>query len=439
MSKQFESLGTNIYRKTANAKLYGRFTINDRRTFRLLKSITLTEARKERTLLQSDHDRANMGLCDDPFEPKKPTHTLASLAAIYTAAGLPDTRRRLRTGTAHNEATRQLNAILQHLGRRDPLTLTRADLHQYHTRRIAQIQSSCGPGHRTVELEINILSNLLTWATNHGHLKENPIRDGRPTFRHAEDIKSCNQYMPDSDDELHTLAHFFFDGPRSTHALGWQLLLEALTGCRTSEILRLRWSASKTGPTAEAGYKDDHALYIARAKKGIHPYILLETIPGHTPLRQCLTALRNWHTTHYRWSPWMLPGRDGTTPPDKKSLTHALQRATNILNLPKRTSHGLRAYHVRALRSMGIDDSEIAKRLGHRSGVALVERTYGVSEPGWFNSGVMNFLPTPVDKLKDSANAITPAWERWLPDTPEAAKIIPAPTPGIYPANAQVN
>ena len=78
------------------------------------------------------------------------------------------------------------------------------------------------------------------------------------------------------------------------------------------------------------------------------------------------------------------------------SLVQALGRATAAPDLPKRTSHGMRVFFVRTARSVGLDDTEIAIRLGHRSGTDLVQKTYGIAEPNWRGKGLQDWLPEPV-------------------------------------------
>ena len=43
-----------------------------------------------------------------------------------------------------------------------------------------------------------------------------------------------------------------------------------------------------------------------------------------------------------------------------------------------------------------MDDTEIAIRLGHRSGADLVQKTYGIAEPNWCGKGLQDRLPEPV-------------------------------------------
>ena len=133
-------------------------------------------------------------------------------------------------------------------------------------------------------------------------------------------------------------------------------------------------------------------------------------------MRECLAALCNWHDTRYHGrtaNDWYLPGRDPKQPTAVCSLTQALRRACRALQLPHMVSHGLRAYYVRVLRAQEIDDSEISKRLGQRSGVGLVERVYGLAEPGWFGSKALDWLPAKTGQPGD----VPVAWAKWLPLT----------------------
>ena len=399
-------LGQCLYEH--NGRLYGEFNVFGRRTKRRLTAIAVRQAREEIARKKSDHARARIGLCPDPFAPPV---RIRDLIEKYTAAGCPDRRRQARAGDKLDHCKAQLTNLAGFWGDYAPENVTVGACDRYHDYRVARVAR--GPGHRSVEVELCALSSVLHWAARSELIRYNPLASGRPTYRRAETVVHCSSSMPESDEELHTLGAHLLDNPRS-EVLGWQLLLEALTGCRTSEILRLRWDAGKIGTEGGPGYRDDTSLYVNRCKHGIFPYVLLDVIPGHSPLRDLLTALRHWHDIRYPRSPWFLPGRDPSQPLDPSSLDHALSRATPLLDLPRRTSHGLRAFHVRALRSLGIDDSEIAKRLGQRSGVGLVERVYGRSEPGWFGLKRVDFLP----------DSTTPnSWLKWLP-TREDAKIV---------------
>lgn len=410
-----KSLGENLFINGAGA-YYGRFTLNGRRTWRKLQSIAKKEAGEELLKLQSDHARSKLGLCKDPFVVDVAPLTIAGLADKWKAAGCPGHDLSEKTGDDLTAPLRDLGNLLPVVGKLTIDQVTQGTCHRYLTARTSTITRGKG-GARMVDVELNTLSNLLHWSAAHDLIKYNPVSK-RPRFCKREDVRNCNLVMPESDEELHKLANFMFRDERG-EALGWQLLLEALTGCRTSEILRLRWDARKVGSQGEPGFIDDTCLYIERDKRGIEPWILLDVDKDHSPLRELLRALRHWHAKRHPASVWFLPGRDPSQPLNSTSLTHALEDATAALKLPHRTSHGMRAFFVRALRSLGVVDTEISMRMGHQSGVGLIERTYGRMEPGWFGSKRSDFLPDVTGQPSD----IPCAWSKWLPET--ASNIIP--------------
>lgn len=355
-----------------------------------VKSETLRGARHERDKARAAHTEFKAGLRADPYDRGE---SLPKLLADWLGAGCPDRKLRPASQTRRQENERAIKHVIQFLGQGE-IDATFAD--RYHSWRIKRVRR--GSGHRTVDLELACLSTALHWLVRTRRIPSNPLLE-RPTFSHLSANRHANDCQPQDDEELHRLAACLFSSTQS-QALGWQLLIEALTGCRTSEVLRLRHDAMKRAVGADPGYFDVHALYIDRSKHGIFPYV-----PMHEPLRDCLAALRNWREQHCPKSPWFFPGRDPQQPLDKHALTHALARIAKAWRLGPRTSHGLRAFHVRVLRAQGIDDSEISKRLGLRTGVALIEQVYGGMEPGWFGSRKLDFLPS----------GSAPAWVRWLP------------------------
>ena len=54
-----------------------------------------------------------------------------------------------------------------------------------------------------------------------------------------------------------------------------------------------------------------------------------------------------------------------------------MRRVCAKLEIPKCSPHGLRSYFVNVLRSQGVSDSEIALRIGHKSGGRLFVDVYG--------------------------------------------------------------
>lgn len=430
---EYTKINGKLSRNNNTKRFYGRFRIRGRRTWRVLSARTAREAKAEIARKQADHYCALEGRCADPFA-ERSRLTVAGLMDLWRDAGYPD--RRLRRQPRFDTVTHR-QTQLRHLrefwgvyelpvGPVDPPTgmgLHVSLCDKYHAWRTGRIRRGRG-GHRTVELELVLLRNILHWGTRSALIRYSPLHGGGGgRYVDPDTVRNANETMPESDEEFHLIARQLLDEPRSA-VLGWQWLLQGLTGCRASEILRLRWDAAKrhTGKRhaiADPGYIDDTCLYVIRSKKGAAPFVLLDVTPGLSPLRDCLRALRAWHQASWPGSPWFLPGRAGDKPPDTTALTHALYRVCDRLKLPHRASHGLRAYHVRALRSLDIGDSEISKRLGHISGVRLVENTYGTPEPGWAGSHAMDFLPDPNEE-----GSIEPAWAPWLKQA-EKNNIIP--------------
>lgn len=392
-----QSLGNNLWRQS-NGRLYGRFEIHGRRTWRKLASITVKDARAEYLLLQTQHERAQMGLCEDPFADGV---QFSALAAQFEAAGFPSSRR-TSGGAAVAAHVAQLKAFYGTKRLHEIDVVSRNEYHAWRVKRVTR-----GAGHRAAELELSTLNTMLRWAASH-------IRGARvdlstlvsPRFRTS--VRHCTEVMIRSDEELHLIANHLLGDPR-TETCAWQLLFEALTGCRSGEILELRMDAAIDQP----GHVSDATLAIRREKGGTFPWILLDVIPGHSPLRDLISAHRRWHATRWPTSPWYFPGRSGSEHSDASRLAHALPVAAKTLGLPHRTAHGLRAYYVSTLRSLGIDDSEVSKRLGHRSGVGLVERTYGEPRPGWYGCRAQDFLPA-----VGGDNPVPIAWAGWLETAP---------------------
>jgi integrase len=267
---------------------------------------------------------------------------------------------------------------------------------EYHRHRTAQVQSGARGrkgGHRAVDIELNALSVCLNWAATEGIIPWNPLHK-KPRFTRDCDITHCTEYMPRTAELLHRAAISAFGSPRS-EVFGWQMLIEALTGCRGADIRDMDREAEEGQP----GYFDRKRLYIRRSKKGKFPYIIMS---DH--LFELLTLCRQWGRVRFPRSRYLLPGRDGTGPVGATSLVKWFEKYALKTKGPKYTSHGMRAFFVRATRSQGIGDSvdnaqsvdeEIAKRLGHSpgTGAALVQRTYGESEPDFVGKKEVDFVP----------------------------------------------
>jgi hypothetical protein len=92
----------------------------------------------------------------------------------------------------------------------------------YHKLRCGEVKR--GNGNRTVELELNTLSNGLNWACRKKLIEGNLISK-RARYRQAKDIHHCREFMPQDAEELHTIVRFMF-GKKKSQVLGFQALCD---------------------------------------------------------------------------------------------------------------------------------------------------------------------------------------------------------------------
>lgn len=177
--------------------------------------------------------------------------------------------------------------------------------------------------------------------------------------------------MPKDGDELNWWAELFL-GPWGSISIGFQLLVEAMTGCRTAEVLQFRWDA-KPG---EPGHIHGDRLDLARLKGGVNPWAII-----HPDLKSVISSLANFRHIFRTSCQFWFPNRLGDCPVSRYALTSRLARETASRGLPKRTSHGLRAYFVTKMRRDGYSDADVAAMIGD-STVSLIQTTYGKPRPG---------------------------------------------------------
>jgi integrase len=235
---------------------------------------------------------------------------------------------------------------------------------------------------RAADIDLQTLSNMLWYAVMEGHLKANPVI-GRAKHRKSAAVRHCRESMPASGDVVHRLAREMFATPASESA-GWQLLFEAYTGCRTSEMLSLRTdAAAKNVP----GFVEGQYLYVRRQKKGRNQFIQIDA-----DLRELMDAHARWKALRYPDSPWYFPGISIALPLSRRTLTQRLGVVCKDLGLPHVTSHGLRAFHVTVRRSRGESDSQVAAAIGNQT-VALVQNVYGDLPMSWSGGESLSFAP----------------------------------------------
>jgi integrase len=375
----FTRVAPGIYQDSRTGNFFERPTVAGKKTWRKLHGRTLKLAKEELAVRRTDQARSAQGLSRDPYAPEP--QSIGELILDYVKADCPDRHHHPRAGKSLADELYRLESLKPFWHKKQPHLIRQSDCALYFTWRKKRIQR--GHGGRAIDMELGALNSLLKWAVATGRTENNPLAGGRPRFR-PKTIKHCRDFMPLDANELHALAAHFFE-ERQSEALGWQLLLEAMTGCRTSEILRMRWDARHRG---EAGFIEGDWLWINRSKGGVKPFVTL-----HPALAQCLEALKRWRAWRYPKSPWWLPGRNGKAVAIH-SLNHALNRASKLISNAHRTSHGLRAYYVTVRRSQGISDAQIADEIGDKTGAAIIVSTYGAVPPNWRGSAALSWLPT---------------------------------------------
>jgi integrase len=257
-------------------------------------------------------------------------------------------------------------------------------LDRYAMARQAEIKARGWTGSRTVDREIQTLSNAFAYAKRAGVVVSNPLRDDRPRYYRPSQARHARDCAPASGKELHAIARTLADDPHG-EVLAWQYIFAAMTGCRTSEILRLRIDAAPRMP----GCLEGDWLWIARSKSGVNPFVVL-----HPDLREAIKAHRAWLHARHPSVPWWFPSpRVKGQAVDSHALAHALRRVTEAMGIPARTAHGARAYYVTLRRSQGIGDPQIAAEIGDKS-VALISNTYGQVPPGWRGGPELSWLPS---------------------------------------------
>lgn len=393
------SCGNGLYR-TPDGRFFERPWVNGRRTCLRVHALNLKIAREILAARRTDQARAEAGLARDPYGP--PPATVAAILDAYRDAGCPNRRWQPRAGKQLYDERSRISLLAPWWGKRQADKLTVADCLGYWDARQKTIRR--GHGGCAVDRELCTLRNALTWAAARGLVSSNPLTGPLPKFRTAA-VRHCRECAPHDAGELHGLARYFFEQP-GREVLGWQILLTALTGCRTSEVLRLRWDAVPRG----AGFQDGDWLWVERSKGGVNPFALI------TPeLRTCLNALACWRDRNHPGHPFYLPSPTARLKAVQEDwLKHALPIAAQVVCGRHVTPHGLRAFYVTARRSQGVSDAQIAAEIGDATGAAIIASTYGAVPPNWRGGGAAEVGWVP--------ERCAPAWEHF--DTPSDGKII---------------
>lgn len=393
----------------AAAPWYFRFTDGGGKVVSRRVGNPLNEALAEaRSLLAQRHKPGFRELLE--ASRARQTLTLATLATEWQGLRCPKPNGRPRTDDQIRGILPFLATALTWWGARSVDSIRPPDLLAYAAHRRA-IAPAGYTGERSCDQELTQLSNLAQWALSVGRITTNPFAS-RPTFRDKADVRSCSQYMPASDDELHLILRWFFtplpNQPRrlnlSRTVKGAQLLFCALTGLRPGEPGALL----RPGPATQSGQRRPGARYqatvegvqiakmaIAREKGGQNPAIVIRPA-----LQAFLDSWDAWLQREIPSAAYLFPDPDQpdlALVPFGESGQHLrpnLNHAVQTLGLPERHPHGMRAYYVRVRRAQGAEDATIAGELGQSGGETLIRQRYGHIGDAR-GDGAFDWLPTP--------------------------------------------
>jgi integrase len=261
-----------------------------------------------------------------------------------------------------------------------------------------------------VDKDHQTLSNIFQYAMVNRFFPGNPFSQRYKHYQRADLIKTSRTRAPHSADDIHQVAGDLL-GKVAYEAAGWLSLFATFTGCRTSELLRLRLDAKRLGPERyEAGYVEKcdgdeprlsrYFLHLGkRSKKGINPQVVIGP-----EFQAMLAAFQNWHQQRWPECPWYFPNERGTAALDRFTARRQIARAASHLGLHHITPHGYRSFYQTKRRSDGINDQQIAFEIGDKT-VALVNNNYAKAPETWTGGQVISWLPKTGQ----------PAWQGWLP------------------------
>lgn len=362
-------------------RFWARFPVHRRYTWKLLRDV-----RTKREAIAAAQNADSMR-----------SDTFGALAKLYEAAGCPNRRLETRTAAFIQAETVRLKNVVRFFGHFEPDKIRLPVLPQYAAWRMRQVRTA-GKGQRTVDMDLNTLSNVLQYGITIQQIETNHIRHNRPRFRRAADVNHSRTRMPESAAEIHALSGYFLESVRS-EVFAWVNFFQMFTGCRTVELLRLRLDAA---PEA-AGHVANGYLHLGRrAKSGVNPFC-----PVGAEFAQMLDCFHRWHAARFPRSPWYFPGPTGE-PVDTGSHGHALVRGCAAIGLRHITPHGFRAYCATKLLREGRTHAEVAAHIGDKT-TALIGSTYADAPGG------KKLFYVPANRL--------PAWNRWQPEAAKIARI----------------
>ena len=413
MNFTYKGIGGGAYEQRRNGKATGKFY------HRLWKLVPQPDGstRKIRTskLLHTAKTRQQALAQVSMTNPRLATGKFNFLAEVYVASGCMNKRHVPRTGNALTEERRQVEKLQAYFGNFDLDDLHAGLWHGYHLHRTQEIKSARPntDGHRQVDKELQTMRNIFSFALSQ-HPRQlyhrHPFAAGCARYQTKDKISPSTDRAPKNADAVHLVAARLLESI-TTETAGWFTLFAAFSGCRISELLRLRTDALQTAPNRfEAGFRlvvpgdtdgtlPRHFLCLGkRNKHGINPRVVI-----FAEFAEMLKAFDRWHSERYPDSKWYFPNHDGSQPADRHVIARQIRAAQVALELPAITPHGYRSYFSTKHRSDGMNDAQIAFLMGDKT-VRLVNDNYGDTPESWTGGTKLTWLPR-KEKV---------AWQGWL-------------------------
>lgn len=342
-----------------------------------------------RGLVATEKDAAKREAAAQEWRPLG--ESLSGLATLYMSAGCPTRKHSWQRGSdsfidAEERHIKQLNRFFGKKSFADATPLAATEYFAFRTH-----GAPAGRLTRAVDKELQTLVNIKSYAvfSDAKRFPYNDLLHHRPRFHNTK--THARDRMPESAAVIHALADAFLRRAES-EVFAWLTWFSMFTGCRQSELLRLRVDAAEQESgfvrrTAAFDVPDHRGIYRAvgyldlgrrskvvsdalRKKDGLNP-----ECPLWPEFAQMLDCFQRWHQQRYPDCEYYFPGATGAGPVDECSFNHALTRECRRQNLKHITPHGFRSYFATKLHRDGFADEDIAAAIGDKT-VAVVQNTY---------------------------------------------------------------
>jgi hypothetical protein len=254
-SQTYVQVERGIYRykeKSGEITYHERPEVGGKRTYRALGFGFTRQTNIGNARTELSRRRIEIAGGRNPYEEKRPESpktekpTVSKVIQIYIEANYLDRYLKPRIGRTLECETANCETLLEYWNGQVWDTLTPKSWDDYHEWRIKDLKKGCA-GDSSVDKERITLSNAFNYAKRKEIVTANPAA-GFSRHHPLSAVKHCREFQPKNAEELHEIAALFFESSkRYRWALGFQLLLEANTGLRTSYRVAHQASARLSG------------------------------------------------------------------------------------------------------------------------------------------------------------------------------------------------